>query len=265
MAIKKTKYQRKQSKLYNMKRTILIVVISGVLFASCGTAKKLESANAQIASMTTEVASLNTKTAELDKQVSQLKTENIQYGKEAEDCRKAKAAIAQKVDNLNKNLAERGTSMQKIREKVQTAIDKFEDAGATVTYKHGLVHINYTDDFFFKTGSSFIGVRGREALNTVAEVLRENPGVTAIIVGNTDTLSIQGKADNWSLSTERANAVVRILYHTYDINPARLTSAGRSKFNPVADNSTPEGREKNRRIEIILNPDLSRIWDLMED
>jgi chemotaxis protein MotB len=58
--------------------------------------------------------------------------------------------------------------------------------------------------------------------------------------------------------------VVRILANTYNINPARLTAAGKSEFNPVASNATPEGREKNRRIEIILNPDLSRLWELSE-
>lgn len=247
-----------------MKQSILALAISSMILASCGTSKKLESANAQLASLNGQVATLNTKVADYDKQVSQLKTENIQYNKEAEDCRKAKAAIAQRYENIQKNLAEKGTSMKQIRDKVEAAINKFEASGATVNYKNGLVHINYTDDFFFKSGSSNIAVRGREALNTVAEVLRENPGVTAILVGNTDTLSVKGKADNWSLSTERANAVVRILHDTYNINPARLTSAGKSKYNPVADNATAEGREKNRRIEIILNPDISRIWDLME-
>jgi chemotaxis protein MotB len=244
--------------------SIALVAISSSLLISCGTGKKLTAANAENARLNSVVTDQANKLGANDKEIAQLKTENIQYGKEAEDCRKTKAAIAQKLDNLNQNLAEKGTSMKKIREKVQTAIDKFETAGATVTYKDGLVHINYTDDFFFKSGSSTIGVRGREALNTVAEVLRDNPGVQCTIVGNTDTTHVKGKADNWSLSTERANAVVRIIADTYNINPARLTAAGRGKYNPVADNSTEEGREKNRRIEIILNPDLSRIWDLME-
>ncbi len=244
--------------------SIAVVAISSALLMACGTGKKLTAANAENARLNSTVTEQAAKLATNDKEITQLKTENIQYGKEAEDCRKTKAAIAQKLDNLNQNLAEKGTSMKKIQEKVQKAIDKFEGEGATVTYKNGLVHINYTDDFFFKSGSSNIGVRGREALNTVAEVLRENPGVQCIIVGNTDTTHVKGKADNWSLSTERANAVVRILADTYYINPARLTSAGRSKFNPVADNATAEGREKNRRIEIIINPDLSRLWELME-
>jgi chemotaxis protein MotB len=96
----------------------------------------------------------------------------------------------------------------------------------------------------------------------VAQVMRDFPRVTCIIVGNTDTISIKGIADNWSLSTERANAVVRILHYTYSINPARLTAAGKGKYSPIASNATPEGREKNRRIEIIFNPDIDRLWEL---
>ena len=127
-----------------------------------------------------------------------------------------------------------------------------------------MVHINFQDKFFFKSGSSTVGVNGRESLNMVAEVLRENPGVSVIIVGNTDTVHVKGIADNWSLSTERANAVVRVLHDLYNINPSRLTAAGKGKYSPVASNDTPEGREKNRRIEIIFNPDLSMFWELSE-
>jgi len=247
-----------------MKKSVLAFAVAAMMLASCGTSKKLESANAQIASLNGQVATLNTKVADCDKQVAQLKTENIQYGKEAEDCRKAKEAIKQRMDNLNAALAEQNTSMKQIQENIEKDFKPFEDLGATVTYQDGLVHVNFTDKFFFKTGSSKIGTYGRVSLNTVAQVLRDFPRVTCYIIGNTDTLHVKGVADNWSLSTERANAVVRILIDTYNINPIRLTSAGKGKYNPVASNDTPEGREKNRRIEIIFNPDLEKLWELSE-
>lgn len=66
--------------------------------------------------------------------------------------------------------------------------------------------------------------------------------------------------DNLSLSTERANGVVRIL-RSNQVDPARITSTGIGKFNPVADNATAEGRAKNRRTEIILKPDFLRLWN----
>jgi chemotaxis protein MotB len=246
--------------MYQVKSTIPLLFASAFLF-SCVSGKKLETANAQITNLTTQMESLK---AASDKEISQLKTENIQYGKEAEDCRKVKEAITQRFDNLNNALAAKGTSMQEIREKIEKALQTFEAQGATVTYKNGMVHINFEDDFFFKPGSSAIATRGREALNTVASVMRENPGVTCIIVGNTDNQLAKGRDDNWPLSTERAVAVVRILANTYHINPTRLTAAGKGEFSPVASNETAEGRERNRRIEIILNPDISRLWELSE-
>jgi chemotaxis protein MotB len=77
-------------------------------------------------------------------------------------------------------------------------------------------------------------------------------------------MHVKGVADNWSLSTERANGVVRVLTKDYSVDPGRLTSAGRSKFHPIGDNSTAEGRAKNRRTEIVLNPDWERIWETVK-
>jgi len=248
-----------------MKKSIVTLAVAAVLLASCVSTKKYKTANAEITSLNEQITTLNNRVTEDEKQISQLKTENIRYGKEAEDCRQVKAALAKRVDNINKALEEQGTSMKEIQEKIEKDLEPFKNLGATVTYKDGLVHINFTDKFFFKQGSSTVGPNGRISLNTVAQVMRDFPRVTCYIVGNTDTLPVKGEGDNWSLSTERANAVVRILYDIYNINPARLTSAGRGKFNPVASNDTPEGREKNRRIEIIFNPDFDRLRELSED
>jgi len=73
-------------------------------------------------------------------------------------------------------------------------------------------------------------------------------------------MHVKGVADNWSLSTERANGVVRVLSKDHGVDPARLTAAGKGKFSPIADNATEEGRARNRRTEIVLNPDWERLW-----
>jgi chemotaxis protein MotB len=242
--------------------------VASLLLASCVSSKKYKTATSQIETLNGQVDGLNKQVAENQKLISELKTENIQYSKEAEACRKAQAAIAQRWDNLDKALAEQGTSMEQIYEKAAGDFRELQNQGATVTFKNGLVHVNFTDKFFFLPGapsSGNIAVKGRESLNTIAKVLRDFPRITCMIVGNTDTIPVKGKADNWSLSTERANAVVRILHETYNINPARLTAAGKSKFQPVASNATPEGREKNRRVEIIFIPDIERLWELSKN
>jgi len=243
----------------------VVSLSSLIILAACGTSKKLEQTTKELNQAKETNSQQAQKITAYESDIKQLKTENIQYSKEAEDCRKAKAAVAQRLDNLDKALAEDGTSMQQIQETLKSDLQEFKDQGATVNYKNGLVHVNFTEKFFFKSGapnSATIGVKGRESLNTIAKILRDFPHMSCAIIGNTDTIPVKGKADNWTLSTERANAVVRILHETYNINPARLTAAGKSKFSPVASNDTPEGREKNRRVEIIFVPDLERLWEL---
>ncbi|MEI8075680.1 MAG: OmpA family protein [Bacteroidota bacterium] len=249
-----------------MKKRIYIIALTAgtILLASCGTSKKLETANTENTRLQKMVAEQSQTIASNEKLIGQLKTENAVYGKEAADCRQIKDAVAQKFETLNKNLAAQGTSLEEIRSHVAESITNFQDAGATVDYKNGMIHITLDDKFFFKAGSATIGVKGREALNIVADVMRKYPGVQTIIVGNTDNTEMKGNIDNWTLSTERANAVVRVLELSYYVDPKRLTAAGRSMYNPVGDNSTADGKARNRRIEIIFNPDLSRIWNLLE-
>jgi chemotaxis protein MotB len=254
------------------KRVFLPVIFFALLLLSCGTTKKLESANSQIDALNSQVATLNSqasvqknKITDQEKQISQLKLENTAYGKEAEDCREVKAAINRKKENLQKNLAERGTSLQEIENKAQTAVKNFREAGCEVNYENGRYHIILADSFSYKTGGFSVRPRGREALNVVAQIMYDNPGVQIMIIGHTDTLSVKGVKDNWALSTERALAVVRVLEDIYNINPGRLIASGRSKFNPIASNDTREGRSKNRRIEIIIDPQIDRLWKLMDE
>ena len=241
-------------------------LILGVVFLnSCGTSKKLESANAQIADLNSQLASQKAKQAESDKLISDLQKANEINSRDAADCRAAKEALRQKKEKLDQELAARGTSLDKLIEKEEAAVRKFKEIGCTVEYTNGRYHITVPDEFVFESGSAKVKAKGREALNVVAQVMYDNPGVTAAIVGNTDSLPVNGASDNWSLSTERANSVVRVLEYLYNINPKRLVAAGRSQYNPVSGNDTPEGRARNRRIEIIINPHFDRLFELLMD
>lgn len=248
-----------------MKLGFYVLIISCGLLASCGTSKKLETANAQITQLNGQVSQLNSQLSEKDKAIAELKEANEINSRDAADCRIAKEALRRKKENLDKELAARGTSLEQLEAKAQQSIRNLQAAGCEVDYSNGRFHISVPDEFVFASGSKVVGSKGREALNVVAQLMYDNPGVTAAIVGNTDTISVKGIADNWSLSTERANAVVRVLEDLYNINPKRLTAAGRSKFNPIANNATPEGRAKNRRIEIIINPYLDRLLEMAQE
>src|SRR5688500_19585461 len=124
----------------------------------------------------------------------------------------------------------------------------YAERGVEVQNKDGLVYVNLQDELLFRKGSSRVSKDGETALGTLASVLNENPNLKILVVGHTDDRGGRG-GDNWSLSTERANNVVRMLKDDMKIDPARLTSAGQAQYIPVGDNSTAEGRVKYMRTE----------------
>jgi chemotaxis protein MotB len=255
-----------------MKQTTVLLLFILLFFSSCGPGRKLNAANEQIQVLNKEVAELNQQNASLnsklsddDKQISQLKEENTGYSRENEDCRRSRDAISQRMEDLNRTMEQQGNSLQAIRKKAIDALGAFHDAGIEVKYRNGLVYVSMQDQLMFPSGSARINEDGKKALSVIADILMEYPNVSAIIVGNTDSMKVvKGYRDNWSLSTERANAIVRTLRDIYGVDPARLTAAGKSEYHPIASNATPEGRAKNRNTYIIINPDLSRLWILSQ-
>jgi chemotaxis protein MotB len=118
----------------------------------------------------------------------------------------------------------------------------------------------------FASGSWSVNPEGRNAIEEVGKVLAENPEISVLIEGHTDNVPFTGNSvkNNWELSTKRALAVVEILERNNQVLKENLTAAGRGEFAPVMSNNIPEGRAKNRRIEIILAPKLDEISKLLE-
>ncbi len=247
-----------------MKQTILAIFILGSLMSSCVSKKKLEAADQQITSLNGRIDSLSKINQDCQQSVAQLKTDNAKFSAEIEASNKAREAYKARVAAFNQTLQENGTSMEEIKNKIEASLAAFKDAGITSKYKNGLVYISMQDKLMFPSGSTKINDQGRQALSVIADAINEYKHLVCYVVGNTDTVKVaRGFTDNWSLSTERANTIVRILRDLYGADPYRIVAAGRGKYDPIADNSTEEGRAQNRRIDIVLNPDLSRLWGMM--
>ncbi|NOR34870.1 MAG: OmpA family protein [Bacteroidales bacterium] len=154
-----------------------------------------------------------------------------------------------------------------LREKVAEALMGFEGQGLTVTRKNGKVYVSLDEKLLFKSGSTVVDPNGVKALKQLAVVLASNPDINISIEGHTDDVPFKKGAsikDNWDLSVLRATSIVRIILDGSGIEPTRLTVAGRGEFLPVASAKTPEARRKNRRTEIILSPDLSEVFKILE-
>lgn len=130
----------------------------------------------------------------------------------------------------------------------------------------GVVYISLADNMLYKSGSYEINERAGETLSKIAKIITDYKDYDVLVEGNTDTdpISRPNIRNNWDLSTLRASSVVQELQNKYGVDPQRLTAAGRGEYNPIADNTTALGKQRNRRTQIIITPKLDQFMDLIE-
>ena len=157
--------------------------------------------------------------------------------------------------------------MQELKNAISKALLDFEGNGLTVEQRGGKVYVSMENKLLFSSGSWAVNADGAKAVQQLAVVLAKNPDIDVLIEGHTDNVPYKGNGtlvDNWDLSVKRATAIVRIL-KAKGVPETQLTAAGRSAYIPVANNATSEGKAKNRRIEIILTPNLDEISKLLNE
>lgn len=130
----------------------------------------------------------------------------------------------------------------------------------------GVVYISLADNMLFKSGSYEVNSRAMQTLGKIAKIIKDYGNYDVLVEGNTDPVPIKRTniRNNWDLSTLRASSIVQVLQNDFGIDPHRLTAAGRGEYNPIADNSTDLGRQRNRRTEIIITPKLDQFLDLID-
>ena len=170
---------------------------------------------------------------------------------------------------LERMLDAQQKTVKALKDKVSEALFGFENNGLTVTMKNGQVYVSMDDKLLFKTGSYEIDANGRTALRKLGALLEKNTDVTITIEGHTDDVPYRAAPgqqilDNWDLSVKRATTVVRVLTQDTHINPKRLVASGRSEYMPVDPAKTADARQNNRRTEIILTPDLTALYKILE-
>ena len=168
---------------------------------------------------------------------------------------------------MEKMLYEKDRVLDDLKTKVTDALLGFKGQGLTVTRKDGKVYVSLEEKLLFKSGSTVVDPNGVKALKQLAVVLGNNPDINIMIEGHTDDVPFRKGSsikDNWDLSVMRATSIVRILVDGSHIQPTRITVAGRGEFLPVDPSHTPEARRKNRRTEIILSPDFSEIFRILD-
>ncbi|HKK80902.1 MAG TPA: OmpA family protein [Prolixibacteraceae bacterium] len=194
--------------------------------------------------------------AELEAQQKQLTN--------AEDALAEQQARMMQLENALNNQKQ---AVNDLKSKLNSALRGFYDQGLSVNERNGKVYVSLEENLLFKTGSYSVDPAGQTALESLSGVLAANPGINIMVEGHTDDVPLNGSGqikDNWDLSVMRATAVTKIILQNAEIDPSRITAAGRSKYVPLEEAKTPEARRKNRRTEIILTPDLSEVFDIIQ-
>lgn len=170
----------------------------------------------------------------------------------------------QKLAELQEELAKKDAAMKSLKDRVSGALTGFEGKGLTVTQRDGKIYVSLENKLLFPSGSTVVDAKGREALSSLAKAIENEKDLDILVEGHTDTDKVLPGAaykDNWDLSVLRATSVVRILQESSRIDPLRITAGGRGEYVAV----DAADKAKNRRIEVILAPDLKGLYNLVTD
>ncbi len=233
--------------------------------------------------------------AELERELREIQVRetalNRRIGELEREVRTLEALRAEAVEGLNTSrsqidrlqllLSQRGSEYERLREQLATLraieeeirdrnriysemIGRFQsliDGGrASVNIVRGRMVIQLPQDILFASGSATIGADGRSTIQEIGSVLAELSDREFQVEGHTDNVPISTERfpSNWELSSARALSVVRLLIQA-GVSPERVSGAGFGEFHPVASNADATSRRRNRRIEIVMLPNLDVI------
>lgn len=261
------------------KNSLFLLTLFTLFLTSCVSTKKYQAALDREQSLLSQNTQLNDEVVRLRNQVENLQKDNARLISQIDEALKkyseasGQANLTQKqleeeqqrLLELRRLLQQQRDAVENLRKKMADALVGFNSNELSVFTKNGRVYVSMQESLLFPSGSAVVNEKGKAALQTVAQALNNNPDINVVVEGHTDSIPIRRTfEDNWALSVARATSIVRLLTNTYAVDPVRVTASGRSYFEPVDTNSTPEGRARNRRTEIILAPKLDQILQLLE-
>jgi chemotaxis protein MotB len=277
-----------------MKKNVLFIVLAaGLMMTSCASKKDLANCQTENKSLTEklqdareDLAGKNARIQALEDQQKglqqALKAAEAKYAKLQESLDKSLTNASQNNISIEKLVDQINESNQYIRHLVEVksksdslnlvlqnnltrSLSKEELKEVDVQVLKGVVYISLADNMLYKSGSYEINSRAAETLSKIAKIIKDYKDYDVLIEGNTDNVPIKREniRNNWDLSALRASSVVQALQNDYGVDPKRLTAGGRGEYNPIADNNTEVGKQRNRRTQIIITPKLDEFMDLI--
>ncbi len=227
---------------------------------------ELDVAVKQIADLKGQLQKMGVSLETINQQLEQSGSANKELTKNVEELQRAL-----------KEYQERAAQLERIKQRFEVLRDKLKkltDLGLKVEIRRNRMVIRLPGDVLFASGDDKLQKEGNQVLEAVAEVIRNDKQLSGRyfqVAGHTDNKPLKGGrfGDNWGLSAMRARQVLLYLVAPMDpkeggggLTPERLHAAGYGDTDPVAKNDADEGRKQNRRVELVLMPDVEEMLDL---
>ncbi len=253
-----------------MRRIIFLILIL-LVTAGCVSSGKYKIKADEAVKYQAQSQDLDAKVARLEKTVAEQDGNNQKLSealnatknkkdKMISDLTQEKQALQEKVNVLNKEKEDSISSLKKTYDNLmQDMQSEIKNGEIQITQLKDKLTVNMVDRILFNSGQAEVNKQGKETLEKVGAILKSIKDKQFRIEGHTDNMPISRELQvkfetNWELSAARATKVARYLIDKSEIEPKFISIAGYADTRPVADNATPEGRAKNRRIEIVLVP-----------
>lgn len=275
-----------------MKRIFLFTATAVLLFSSCVSSKKYKELEAKQQDtqdlLNTATVKLNTcleekenRVSSLQEQINLLKNTNSALLNSQGDLSTLSKKGAENLERSLESIKEKDLQIKTMRDAINKkdsvtlalvtslkgALGNINDEDIEINVEKGVVFVSISDKLLFRSGSYQVSNRAKEVLGKVAKVVKDKKDFEFMVEGHTDTDPINNSCiiDNWDLSTKRATAVVRILQNDFNVDPSRMTAAGRSEYVPVDSNSSSDGKAANRRTRIVVLPKLDQFYGMIEE
>jgi chemotaxis protein MotB len=206
----------------------------------------LKSSNADLINNLGNLTTLTTKGAEnLERSLESLKEKDLT------------------IKRLNQAITRRDSVNLALVQSLKGVLGNLDDEDIQIDVEKGVVFVSISDKLLFNTGSYTVTPKAKEVLGKVAKVVNNKPDFEFMVEGHTDDRAFTrgDLLDNWDLSVKRATSVVRILQKEFNVDPKRMTAAGRSEYVPLSSTDLA----KNRRTRIVVLPKIDQFYSMIEE
>ncbi len=237
------------------------------------TTKKLTDLNKEYDQLNANYKNMLNSSGKLNRDFAQQKDQLLAIQDNLDKTRKQNDSLStslvereKKVKELEQILANKDKAVQDLKDRISNALLNFKENDLTVKVKNGKVYVSLAEQLLFGSGSIDVDAKGVTALQQLAKAIKDQKDIQIMIEGHTDNVPISKKSpymqDNWDLSVMRATSITKILTKA-GVSSNQVTAAGKGEFSPLAANDTAPNKQKNRRTEIIITPNLDELFKIL--